>query len=272
MAFSTRISLLNLFFIFGLCLVAGFCVNAAVCLVFGANGLHPAFLESEPFWFVYTITPFGETSSVAGMGLLAVVGIVGFVLYRTFFRTTGQGELFFLSLFLFSLLPETLRLAIFNLQLWHASPLIGVILSRIVFGSRMFGLLSLLFGSLYALDFQYQKYGIVVAAMILVSFLLTFSLPFDPQLLLTSGMFKLNDELGVFILYVSLAALLIVNNIISVARGRAFLTFAGILAMLLAREMTIFALSPLPLVGGGVLFAGGAAAAYFGYKSQFTLT
>ncbi len=272
MAFSTRLSLLNLFFILGLCLIAGFCVNAAVSLVFGTSGERPVFLESEQFWFVYTITPFGETSSVVGMGLLAAAGFVGFVFFRIFFRNTGQGELFFLSLFLFSLLPETLRLASFNLQLWHASPLIGVILSRVVFGSRMFGLLALLFGSLYALDFQYQKYEMVVLAMVLVSFLLTFSLPFDPQLLLTNGMFKLNDEQGVFILYVSVAALLVVNNVISVVRGRTWWILAGVCAMLAAREMMVFALSPLPLVGGGILFAGGAAAAYLGYKSQFNLS
>jgi hypothetical protein len=272
MALSSRNSLLTLFFFIGLSLLSLFCANVVFFVAADANGGRIDFLESQQFWFTYVITPYGSASSIIGMASAAAAGFIAFIFFRILFRNTGQGELFFFSLFLFSLLFETLRLAVFNGELLGVSSLPGVIISRIVFGGRMFGLLALLFSSLYSLDFLYQKFEIIVAAMTLLAFLLGLSLPFEPRLLLTDGLFRLSDEQGLFILCVSLVILIVVTNVITVFRGRTPSIPAGIVAMILAREMMLFALSPVALIGGGVLFIGGFVFTYLGYKAQFSIS
>ncbi len=272
MALSSRNSLLTLFFFIGLSLVLIFCVNSAFFLISSVRGERIDFLESQQFWFMYVITPYGSAASIVGMAAAAAAGLIAFILFRALFRNTGQGELFFFSLFLFSLLIETLRLAVFNVQRLGASPLPGIILSRMVFGGRIFGLLALLFGSLYALDFLYQKFEIIVAAMTLTAFLIALSLPFEPQLLLTNGLFRLSDEQGLFILCVSLTGLIVINNAITVFRGRVPSILAGIAFMVAAREMLLFALAPPALIVGAVFFAGGLVLTYLGYKTQLNLS
>jgi hypothetical protein len=272
MAFSSRNSLLTLFFIIGISLTVIFCINIVVLPLLYSRGYSIDFFEDHPFWFTYNVSSTGFVPSVIGMALLAAIGFAFLNIFRVYFKKTGQAEIFFVSLFFFSLLPETLRLGVMNIQLLDLPKLIGIILSRVVIGSRIFGLLCLFFGSLYALDFQYQKFEIVVSAVTLVSFLLTFSIPLDSQLMLTNGLFKMSDEQGLFILYSCLVLFIVATYLITIVRGRSFFIFAGVCFLLIAREILFFALSPWALICGSAVFIIGGISALKGFESHFSLT
>ncbi len=271
MAFGSRNSVLTLFLVIGIGLAVLSAAAGAVIVVSLMRNVPINFFESHPFWFTYDIIPYGEIMNAAGTILLFIAGAVAYYFFRVFFKRIGQAEVFFFSLFLFSLVPEALRFVILALQLLAIPPLAGLILSRIVYGCRVFGLFSLFFGSLYSLDLQYQKFEIIVAAALAFAFLLTFSIPFDSQLLLTNGLFKLSDEQGLFIIYYSLIVLLSVNYIISMVRGRVFTVPLGILLLLVGKELLVFTLSPITLSAGVLICLGGIFSIYMGFESTYSL-
>jgi hypothetical protein len=271
MAFGSRNSVLTLFLSVGICLAVVCAAAGIVIIVSLAGDGRINFFESHPFWFSYDISPVGEIVNAAGIVLLFALGLGALNCYRILFKRMAQAEIFFFALFLFSLVPETLRLAVLALQLLEAPPVLGLILSRVVYGSRVFGLFALFFGSLYALDLQYQKFEVAVAVMLGFSLFLTFVIPFDSQLLLTNGLYKVSDEQGLFIIYYSLMLLLCVNYIIAMIRGRGFLMPLGMLLLLVGREVLVFTLSPVTLGLGAAVCLTGIILAYRGFESTFNL-
>jgi hypothetical protein len=205
------------------------------------------------------------------IGLLLVAGFFFATLFRVFFKKIGQPEIFFFALFFFSLFLETLRLSTICFELLKLPPFFLIVLSRIVYAGRVFGLMSLFFASLYALDFQYQKFEIVVAVMLLFAFFLSFSVPFDSQLLLTDGLFKLSDEQGMFIIYFSLTVFLVLDCIIAMIRGRTILILIGVVLLLAGREFLFFSLSPLLLVVGSGCLIGGFLLTYKGFETHYNV-
>lgn len=272
MAFGSRNSVLSLFLGIGVALavVGAAAGGVIIVLLLGNTGIN--FYESHPFWFTYDIMPFGEAVNAVGALLLFILGAGAFYFFRGFFKRIGQAEVFFFSLFIFSFVPEALRFLILALQMLAVPPLAGIILSRVIYGCRVFGLVCIFFGSLYALDFQYQKFEIIVAVALGFAFLLTFAIPFDSQLLLTSGLYKLSDEQGLFLIHYGLILLLTVNYAISAFRGRTWWVPLGVILLLGARELLSFTLSPLTLTAGILAGLGGVIAAYKGFESTYSLT
>jgi hypothetical protein len=270
MAFASRNVLLFLFFIIAIGLFGFSILNTALLGFAAAQGTDFGFFESHAFWFIHDQVPGGSVWSIAGAVILAFFGFFAFVVLRVFFKKIGQAEVFFFSLFIFSFLLESLRLVVINFQFFSLSPDFGIFMSRVVWGSRIFGLLSLLLSGLYALDFQYQKFEIVMAVMVSISFLFAFVLPCDPQVLLTNGLYKLSNEHDFFIIYFVIIFFISITNIITLTRGRTLIIPVGIAGILLAREILIFSLSPFWLGLGVILLLGSFIVAFKGFGSLFS--
>jgi hypothetical protein len=269
MAFASRNAFLFLFFIIAIGIFGFALLNIAFLAVAAAKGTDFGFFESHIFWFIHDQVPIGSVWSIASTVVLTFFGFFAFVVLRVFFKKIGQAEVFFFSLFIFSFLLDSLRLVIINLKYFSFSPLFGIFLSRTVLGSRIFGLLCLFLSGLYALDFQYQKFEIIISVSAFVSFLFAFILPFDPQVFMTNGLYKLSNEQDFFILYLVIVVFISINSITTIARGRTLLIPVGIWGLLVSTEILFFSLSPLSFGIGTILLLGSFIVTFKGFDTLF---
>jgi len=191
---------------------------------------------------------------------LTLFSLLSLISLRTYFRKTASPEIFFFSLFIFTLAFQSLR--ILNLYLYsNYMPLLwqGYI-TRILFMSRLGGIFFLVSASLYAAGFKYQEYGIMVLVNIILSFVITMNLPIN-NFRLNSALFSTPGELIYWmILFVVLEILALVNLTIAFflkgQRDYLFLILS-MAAILIGVELLFFPLNIWLTLGGFLLLIGG---------------
>ncbi|RPJ06077.1 MAG: hypothetical protein EHM28_10815, partial [Spirochaetaceae bacterium] len=139
----------------------------------------------------------------------------------------------------------------------ETSSALGVVATRIVYSGRLAGLISLFTASLYALDLNYQKFEVVVGIEFLVSALLAFSISFDRDVVLSSGLHKPGDEQGLFIITLALLLLTVINYFLAAYRSHSFYTAGAMIVILAGREILFFTLDPVTLIFGTLILSGG---------------
>ncbi len=213
--------------------------------------------EKHVFWFVYgnqTPNPLWDETGVA---LLYLIGFTAFLRFKILFKKTGSAELFFLVLFIFSLLFEVFKFGSFFVHYLNWPDALSIFFVKSVYFGRIFGLLAIFFSSLYTLSMDYQKYNIIIGVMALVSFALAIYIPFDTQSPLSNGLYKLEDEQGVFILLSAIKLLCIINFVVVVFKRGIFMLLPAILFLLAGRELLLFAPGPVTIITGSVLMLTG---------------
>jgi hypothetical protein len=257
MALGMRNSFLQGFFYAALFLSVFFFVVAL--LLFSSN---PSLeisknAEKHVFWFKYRAAPPDSTWDVTGVALLYLIGFTAFIRFKMLFKKTGSAELFFLALFIFSLLFEVFKFGGFFVHYLNWPDALIIFFVKAVYFGRIFGLLAIFFSSLYTLHMDYQKYNIIIGVMALVSFALAIYIPFDTQSPLSNGLFKLGDEQGVFILLSAIKLFCIINFVVAVFKREIFMLLPAVLFLLAGRELLLFAPGPVTLIIGGILLLAG---------------
>ena len=87
----------------------------------------------------------------------------------------------------------------------------GVVVSRVLWAFRLFGLFSLFCASLYALNFSYQKYGNLVGLSLCLSLFLAANLPLQTSVVQTDLLFALADERGLGLVFLIFTVVIVGN-------------------------------------------------------------
>ncbi len=168
--------------------------------------------------------------------------------------------LFFLMYLLFTCL-ESLRglAAIFYAS--NVSVAGNIVLTRIVYGGRYAGSLSLLLLAVYALKLTYTRHSVLIAILLLVSFAVALYIPVDGTDFLSPFTFKLGDEQGAWFVDLALLALTAASLVAAgfSTRQKAYYVLAAAAVVLeFGREGISFSGSRFLLVAGAVSYLVGA--------------
>lgn len=204
-------------------------------------------------------------SNIAISFFCASFSILGGFFLRVYFKKTTSVEIFFFSFFILSLSFESLRVLQIVLHYQNTSILFGILVTRLIFFGRFFGLLCLFFSGLFTTWLEFQRVGIVLSISFLIPLLLSLVIPvgtdIQPDLL-----YSLGNRWDLRIFEVAVEFFSVMNFFIaaSIIRARDYAWMgAGILLLLIGREMTLtFMGIPALLIGtasllsGSVLFGG----------------
>ncbi|MBN1798671.1 MAG: hypothetical protein JW822_08835 [Spirochaetales bacterium] len=213
--------------------------------------------QAHLFWFVYEYNAPASFWDELGIVIMYLISFIAFFRFKVLFKKTGSSELFFLGLFIFSLLFEVFRCGSFLVQHFAWPETLNIFFIRTVYFGRFFGLFAVFFSSLYALQLDYQKYNILIGIIALVSFALAISVSFKNNILLSNGLFKLGDEQGLFILLSALKLFTILTFVVAAFRRDLAMLIPAVCFLLIGRELLLFAPGLFFLILGSLLLVGG---------------
>lgn len=198
------------------------------------------------------------------LGALLLVpagGIVGGALFLVSFRKTAAPEIFLFTVMLLSLAFDAARPAYLLLDSYDVPWYFGVVLSRVVYFGRFFGLFCAFGASLFAVGTQYQRLGTILMVAFVLSFSLAYAVQIDSLGFMATLQYRLADGKGIAVLFVALQALAVVNFVAgSYIRGTSDYVFLaiGIALASVGRELTFFPAGPVHVLGGTALLLAGA--------------
>lgn len=216
----------------------------------------------HPWWLEYFETPASEALylwKTAGLFVLLVVCFVAGLVLRRLYQRTASAEIFFFLFFLYSLSFEATWS--WNAILIHlGSPvLLNVILSKVTYFGRLFGLLALLTSSLYAIEISQQKFSLLLLSAFLVSLAFIYVLPVDASYLTANFLYDFGDRTSVWLVVVVLEVAVALNFFVAAhRRERGEFVYAGVAMIVIAagKELTHLG-GPLQISCGTLLLAAG---------------
>jgi hypothetical protein len=235
--------------------LAGFV--AVAVFIFTGDGLEaaPSF-DASPRWLGLTWhTGAHHVYRVLG-GLLvqALLSIVALSAMLRMFRKTTAPEVFFFSVFVFTLAIDAVKIGQLFIVLYQYPAVYGAVLTRVLHFGHFLGIFSLLISSLYLSGLEYQKTGVVLGTAALVALTLAYSLPVDFSRLLPSLMHPVGDQTTMQVVAVLLNVLVLVNVLYAIAavQERAYwVLLLGLALAVAGREAALYVAAPL-VHGGGV--------------------
>lgn len=163
-------------------------------------------------WFLY-IPAHKNAVVVSTLGTVFTVlfSFCGASVLYVSFRKTASSEIFFFIIFILSFAFEGLRLL--QLVAYTESDTIftSLLISRGIYFFRFFRLLCLFTSSLFTLNFQYQRFSVILGLCFLVSFPLALIIPFESTIMMTNFIHKIADEKGFFVTVIIIQLLTIIN-------------------------------------------------------------
>ncbi|MEI8094113.1 MAG: hypothetical protein WCG80_07880 [Spirochaetales bacterium] len=145
--------------------------------------------------------PEQELLTVLDAGPSVVVGLAGVIWLRRVYRKTSAPTVFFFTVFLFCVTADGLRVAQVFLTLAREPFSFGLLVTKTVWALRLGSLFSLLFASLFLLDFSYEGYGTLLLAGTAACVLLVVGLPLQSSLPDAHGLYPLGDTLGLALFF-----------------------------------------------------------------------
>jgi hypothetical protein len=198
--------------------------------------------------------------NLAGICGVFVVGALIIVGLRNLYHKTDSPEILFLLLFGLSLCLESWRLGTLALPAGGASIRTAAFITRAVLAFRLFGLLCLLAGSLYAAGMQYRRYPLLIGGMGVLALSLALLLPLDATVFDQTLLYRLGDRHGYLFLQLILGLLMLVD-FLAAARLRGSRRFAWVavaaVLLLAGRELAVEGLAPAVMALGALCLAGG---------------
>jgi hypothetical protein len=213
--------------------------------------------ETQLFWFLYDPQAPVSIWDELGIGLIYLISFIAFFRFKLLFKKTGSSELFFLELFIFSLLFEVFKCGTFVVEYFQWPEALNIFFVRTVYFGRFFGLLAIFFSSLYAVQLDYQKYNILIGIITLVAFALAISISLETNNLLSNGLFKLGDEQGLFIMMTALKFFSIITFVVAALKRDVALLISAVCFLLIGRELLLFSPGIIFIVVGGVFLISG---------------
>lgn len=236
---------------------AGFLLATALISHEGLN----AFLLSRPsvtahsWWLVYKDVQPGLNYYIwdtGGVMLFLLICFVAGIFLRKIYQRTASAEVFFAIFFLCSITFEALRIWNAYLILKGVSISICVIVTRFTYFGRIFGLVCLLFSSLYAIRIHFQGFGVLLLSALFLSFAFAYVLPIDRALIMSNFLYKLGDERSLWLLTLILKIAIFLNFLIAAAKRHDFSFVVSAFAALLILSGREFLLYHGPVLRLGV--------------------
>ncbi|WP_156888266.1 hypothetical protein [Spirochaeta cellobiosiphila] len=197
--------------------ILGIYIFAQLLYLHGLSFFEQLNLSSSWIWWFLTdespVMPKQAFQTSISAIILSLIAFIALVLFRMYFRKTSSPEVFFFSLFLLTLSFNVLR--ILNLYIYSENYIINFIElnTRIILMSRISGCLFLLSASLYAADFKYQDYGILILLNIVLSFLISANIPIN-DMKISSNLLNTPGDLPYFVIFLLIIELLGILNLI----------------------------------------------------------
>lgn len=244
MTLAFRNSLLTFLLTMTILITAFFFATSVILIQTYGWGAKISSTQVHFFWFAYAASLEASLSSnLISIGLALICALGAQIYFRQVFRKTTSPEIFFVSVFFFALSTEGLRILQIFVSMENASYFLGLMLTRVVYLFRIFSVLALLAGSLYVLDFQYQKYGTVLGLTFLLSLLTAAAIPMDTGHLNTNLLYGLADERGLGYFFIIFELIVAVNFVLaSVTKKSVALAWIGLAVLLIMAggELTRF--------------------------------
>lgn len=206
--------------------------------VLGAVFSNAAVISTPAFFGSYTATGIFFTLTVV-VGFTGVFAVIMVKSLSRYFRKTTAPEVFFFLLCLLLLVPDMmkpLQLVLLDLSL---PPAYSALLTRALYFSLSFGVLSLFAASLFVVGIEHQRGGIVLAVVLALSVGIAYVIPVDS---LELGLY-MSHRVGSQNLYrmvLSVIAGLTVLNFANASLGsgsRDYIVLAGSAGALLAGRL-----------------------------------
>lgn len=220
---------------------------------------------SQQWWGITRImeTPNLHWRLVA-MTIVVFVSSLGSVLLRLLFRKTISSEMFFFAVFVNILCLESLRILHVFFMVTNQSHYWGLLITRVIYFSRTYGLFMLLASSIYAHDIKTHNFSTILGAAFIAAFSIAYLMPFDSTNIFSSFLYKLGDERGLAILIIMLEILIAVNFFrATVEKGISDYLFLGISITLVIlgieffffyHSLSMFILGMILLITGSAIF------------------
>ncbi|MFP4373873.1 MAG: hypothetical protein ACLFPO_06070 [Spirochaetaceae bacterium] len=238
-----RIGLLLVF-----ALLLGF-VAAAVFVLTRENAPALSGLDGGQSWLALSWTP-NNAQLYWLLGGLLVQGLASFIGLWTMlrlFRKTTAPEMFFFSVFVFTLAVDLIKAGQLVILIEQYPPVYGAMLTRVVHFGHFLGIFCLLSSSLYLSGLEYQKTGIVLGLAALIALTLAYSLPVDLTRLFPNLMNPVGDQTTIQVVALLLNILVVLNVLYAVAAVQepAYVVLLGALLLVIAgRELALYVASP----------------------------
>ncbi len=214
----------------------------------------------------------GVLVSLMALGGLLVYSLGAGLSLQRFFRKTVSSEMFFFIFFVISLSFESFKALGVLFQLWGLATYYGVIVARVVYFSRFFGVFCLLTSGLYATGIEYQKFEVVLGIAFLLAFTLSFSIPIDSSVFLPTLLYRIGGTVQLLAVFSALELFSILNFVLAsiLSRRREYLIMAGGLLLVIAGKDLLFFAHGAPaavaafafLLAGTIVFGNRAHAIY----------
>ena len=261
MTLVARNTLLRVRLIIIFTLLLGF-VAAGVFVISRGFGPVGSVITDGQSWLGMAWSPGGRQIYWLLGGLLAQ-GLLSFIalwaMLRMFRKTTAP-EMFFFSVFIFTLALDMVKAGQLVIIVLQYPPVYGAMLTRVIHFGHFLGIFCLLSSSLYLSGLEYQKTGIVLGIAALISLTLAYSLPIDFSRLFPNLMHPAGDQTTIQVVALLLDVIIIVNVLYALAavQERAYLVLLGALVLIIAgRELVLYVASPpVYAAAAGSLFAG----------------
>ena len=215
-------------------------------------------MVGHPWWFVYTSAADEQSLYWCLGGILALnlcILILGPVVNRAHQRT-GSAELFFFAISLYSLCFESFRATVGLTVVLNTPSYVGIAFSRAVYFGRLCSLLTLLLSSLYSMNMDYSRFGMLLGISVLVSLSLSLSVPVDSTAFLSNLLYKLGEERALWFVTLVLSLLAVLNLCgAALAKKSTHLLYAAVALLVhqTGREMLFFSINLYTSVVGVAL-------------------
>ena len=143
--------------------------------------------------------------------ILFAFSIITSLLLFHYFKKKISPEIFFFILFILSLSLQSIRLFQFQLLLLNVSPFFGVLITRLYYFFRLFGLFCLFASSLFPIGIKFQKFGTILLSILLISFTISTLIPIDSTQMNSYFLYYISDSSSILLMTLSIRVLTIVN-------------------------------------------------------------
>ncbi|MEW5818219.1 MAG: hypothetical protein AB1798_22875 [Spirochaetota bacterium] len=185
--------------------------------------------------------------------------ITGFLL-KTNFKKTSSAEIFFFTIFILSLSLESFRVGQVLLQLQNKSAYFGILLTRIVYFGKIFGVLCLFSSGLFAAGIKYQKFGIIIGFDLLLSLSLASTIPVDFSILHSNFLYKIGNGRELVFAFIVIEIFSVLNYCWAAFTKNDpeySLIALGLFFVILGRELLFFMPGPVLVCTGFIFLIGG---------------
>lgn len=256
MTLVARNTLLRIGLLLAFVLLLGF-TAAALFLLTGENGLHLGELETGQSWLGLRWISGGQQIYwlLGGLFVQGLASFVGLWTMLRMFRKTTAPEVFFFSVFVFTLAIDLVKGGQLVILFLQYPPIYGAMLTRILHFGHFLGIFCLLSSSLYLSGLEYQKTGIVLGLAALIALTLAYSMPVDFSRLFPNLMNPAGDQTTIQVVALLLNLLVVLNVLYAIAAVQepAYVVLLGALLLVIAgRELALYVAAPpvyAPAVG-----------------------